>query len=174
MTPLTFCGLHNIALMIGEADDRKGYGSGLRLDCFIYVTNRITQEALHGQHTQIGAPFEEMTAAEIMGPTLITAYFASATACKLREKDARHASEIRAVNARCDRMLGVIGCSGRIVTSSESSVPAGKKEVSLNWVRSSSMCYDPCSNKHRRTPQQRYIPQRGFLCYHLICRSFYL
>ncbi len=150
MDPLTVLGLRSIAVQIGEADDRKGYGAATRLECFLFILHRLAQDALHGQHTQIDQPFDDLITSEITDQALTTAYFATTTATRLREKDAQHALDIRAVNARFDKMQKsshAAGSSGRVVTSTASTAPADKPEICLRWARSASLCYEPCPNK---------------------------
>jgi hypothetical protein len=143
---------------IKDTDDSRGYGAAFRLLCFLHVMHRVVQEALHNPlYTLVVHPFRAMIDAEITSLTLVSDYYSTAKISRQRIKDAKQETEMKVLANRLDKMSHPSSQhnttksapfnSGRTITQEPASVSVKKQEICLPYMRSHSLCSDPCRDK---------------------------
>jgi hypothetical protein len=154
MTPAAVFGLQSLTQTIRSTDTSKGYGALFRLQCFLHLVHRLSQDALHGTHTTLNTTaFEDGIEDEIVSNTLTTAYFAVAKDSRLRIKDAETALLFQTLTARIDRYERPAKLSPPPAKQKErrdppaaSALPSRESEVCLPFMRDPSLCATPCTH----------------------------
>jgi hypothetical protein len=152
MTSSAVFGLRSLTQTIRSADASKGYGALFRLQCFLHVLHRLSQDALHGtQGTPNANAFEDAIEDEIINNTLTTSYFAIAKDSRLRTKDAATALLVKTLTARMDRYERPSKPSPSLPGKRKDnpSTPAETSkgvEVCLPFMRDPSLCTTPCTH----------------------------